>query len=222
MKLIIGDYNYSSWSMRPWMFVKYHHLDVEVERLMFESKELADRLDGLFSNGKVPVLIDGETEIWDTMAILEYLNERFPDCRGLPDAPRARGVARAICAEMHSSFSGLRNDIPMNCRRFFPGYEVGEQAKRDIERIQQLWRFCRTNYGQEGPWLFGHFSLADAMFAPVVMRFRSVEVALDDVSSAYCHTMNESDAVKKWLDNARQETHVFDVDELDWPSRSLW
>ena len=222
MKLIIGDYNYSSWSMRPWMFIKYHQLDVDVERLMFESDELAQRLDGLFSNGKVPVLIDDDLEIWDTLAILEYLNERFPDCQGLPASVQARGVARSVCAEMHSSFSGLRNDIPMNCRSFFPGYQVGEQAKRDIERIMKVWNFCRMRYGQDGPWLFGHFSLADAMFAPVVMRFRSVEVELDEVSQAYCQTMNESDAVKEWLEHARQETHVFDLDELDWPSRSLW
>ncbi len=204
------------------MFVRHNKLDVHIERLMFESDELKQRMKGGFSNGKVPVLIDGDLEVWDSIAILEYLNEKYPHAGGLPISAEARALARSICAEMHSSFQGLRNDIPMNCRRFFPGYVIGEQAKKDINRIQQLWCYCRKNYGQSGPWLFGEFTIADAMYAPVVMRFRSVDVELNDVSQAYCETMNQCDAVAEWLDHARLEDHLFDEDELDWPSRLLW
>ncbi len=221
MKLVIADYNYSSWSMRPWMFVRYHKLDIEIERLMFESQELRRQMERSFSNGKVPVLIDGPIEVWDTIAILEYLNEKFPHSGGWPESADGRAVARAVCAEMHSSFQGLRSDIPMNCRRYFPSYEVGERAKKDIDRIQHLWRYCREKFGHQGPWLFGNFTIADAMYAPVVMRFRSVDVDLDEVSQAYCKTMNESEAVREWLQHAQQESHVFDEDELDWPSELL-
>ena len=110
------------------MFIKQHRLEVEVERLLFESDEMATRMGESFSNGKVPLLIHDGLEIWDTIAILEYLNEAFPECQGLPVGVEARAVARAVCAEMHSSFQGLRNDVPMNCRRFFSGYKMGEQA----------------------------------------------------------------------------------------------
>jgi len=203
------------------MFIKYHRLDIDVQRLYFESDELAEEMEKRFSNHKVPVLIDDGFEIWDTLAILEYLCERYPETNGLPTSVKARAVARSVCAEMHSSFAALRNDIPMNCRRYFPGYRISDPGKKDIDRIQRLWRHCRENYGADGPWLFGHFSIADAMFAPVVMRFRSVDISLDSLSQSYCDTLNRCEAVREWLHHARQETHRCEQDELDWPSEAI-
>ena len=221
MKLIIGNQNYSTWSMRPWFFVKHHDLDIEIEKLVLFTSETADMLSQHFSNGKVPLLMDGELEIWDTMAILEYLAEKFPHCRAWPSKSSARAVARSVCAEMHSSFSALRNELPMNCRSYFPGYQLSEAALKDVSRIQQIWNTCRATYGQNGPWLFGAFSIADAMYAPVVMRFRSVDVELDSVSRAYYDTMHQSSAVAQWLEEGALETDTLKEDELDWPSEAI-
>ena len=198
LKLIIGNQNYSSWSMRPWLYVKYHQIECEIEKVVLFSDQAKDKLEQHFSNGKVPLLMNGDLEIWDTMAILEYLAEKFPDTKGWPENTEARAVARSVSAEMHSSFAALRNELPMNCRSYFPGYQLSEAALSDIQRIMTIWNRCRENYAQKGPWLFGEFSIADAMYAPVVMRFRSVDVELDSVSKQYCETMHKCDAVKLW------------------------
>jgi glutathione S-transferase len=219
--LIIGNQNYSTWSMRPWLFVKYHELDVDIEKVTLFTDQTRQKLANHFSNGKVPLLIDGDLEVWDTMAILEYLAEKFPHTRAWPDDVEARAVARSVSAEMHSSFTHLRNDIPMNCRRFFPDYPVSESATRDIDRIQEIWGYCRSRFGKNGPWLFGAFSIADAMFAPVVMRFRSVQVHLDTVSQAYCETVNRCPKVVQWINDGKHESEVVKEDELDWPSEMI-
>jgi glutathione S-transferase len=221
MKLIIGNQNYSSWSMRPWLFVKYHELDIEVEKVLLFAPKTVEKLANHFSNGKVPLLVDDEFEIWDTIAILEYLAEKFPETGAWPAHNQARAVARSVSAEMHSSFAALRNELPMNCRRFFPGYTLSDAALKDVERIREIWNTSRARYGQEGPWLFGRFSIADAMYAPVVMRFRSAEIELDPVSQAYFDTMHQCDAVKQWLADGAAETDVLEEDEIDWPSEAL-
>ena len=221
MKLIIGNYNYSTWSMRPWLFVHYHQLPVDIVSMRLFSEQLIAELDHHFSNGKVPLLLDGELEVWDSLAILEYLGERFPHTSPWPAASEARAVARAVSAEMHSSFGALRDEAPMNIRTKFPGYALSESARRDITRIQEVWRYCRETYGSEGPWLFGGFSIADAMFAPVVMRFRSVEVDLDPPSAGYCQTMNACESVKHWISLAYGESDTVVEDELDWPSEPI-
>ncbi len=221
VKLIIGNQNYSTWSMRPWLFVKFHGLDIQIEKLPLFTDRARQKLDQHSSNGKVPLLLDGDLEIWDTIAILEYLAEKYPQTNGWPDAIDARAVARAVSAEMHSSFTDLRNEVPMNCRRFFPGYPISDGVLRDIGRIQEIWNDCRRCYGQDGPWLFGGFSIADAMYAPVVMRFRSVDVDLDSVSRVYCETVNNCPQVKQWIDNGMQEIEIIKQDELDWPSETI-
>ena len=221
MKLLIGNQNYSSWSMRPWIFVAYHELDIEIEKIALFTESAKQTLDQHFSNGKVPLLVDGALEVWDTMAILEYLAEKFPQTNGWPWDPAARAVARAVSAEMHSSFSALRSELPMNCRKFFPGYKLSESGTADVARIEQIWKTCRDNYGQAGPWLFGDFSIADAMYAPVVMRFRSMELDLGDTSRAYFDTMHACPAVQRWLAEGRVEPEIVEEDELDWPSRHI-
>jgi len=218
MQLIIGNYNYSTWSLRPWLFVDHHDLPVEIVQMRLFSPELLATLDRHFSNGKVPLLLDGNIEIWDSIAILEYLGEKFPTSNPWPADPEARGVARAVSAEMHSSFNALRNEAPMNCRKHFPGYQLSEQALADIERIQSIWRFCRQKFGHHGPWLFGEFSIADAMYAPVVMRFRSFDVSLDGSAQSYCQTVNDSASIKRWISNGLNESDLVSEDELDHPS----
>ncbi len=221
MKLIIGDYNYSTWSMRPWLFVKKHDLPVEVKRYDLFSQDLHQVLSRRFSNDKVPVLLDDATEVWDSLAILEYLGERFPDTRPWPQDPKARAVARSVSAEMHSSFGALRNEAPMNLRRRFPGYRLSEEAIADVERIQAVWRYCRDRFADGGPWLFGEFTIADAMYAPVVMRFRSILVDLDDDTAGYCSAVECDPSVREWIRRGLAETHRVDEDELDWPSEPV-
>jgi len=168
MKLVIGNQNYSTWSMRPWLFVAYHGLEVEIEKLSLNDLPVIQKR---FAHGKVPVLIDGSLEIWDSMAILEYLAETYPDLRGWPQETHARAVARSVSVEMHSSFQALRRELPMNCRKYFLDYQLSNTAMKDVKRIQQIWNLCRERYGSGGPWLFGRFGIADSMYAPVVMRF---------------------------------------------------
>ena len=158
--------------------------------------------------------------MWDSLAILEYLGERYPDAHPWPDDRAARAVARSVSAEMHSSFAALRSEAPMNLRRRFPGYRLSAAALADVDRIQAVWRYCRHRYGADGPWMFGRFSIADAMYAPVVMRFRSVAVDLDQVAQSYCDTMNGDDSVLEWIRRGQAETHEVVEDELDWPGES--
>ena len=220
MQLVIGNYNYSTWSMRAWLLVHRLNLPVSVICRNLFTQDMKAVLDGRFSNGKVPLLLDGEFEVWDSLAILEYLGERFPEIRSWPADPAARAVARAVSAEMHSSFSALRSEAPMNLRRRFPGYRLGPEALNDVARIQSLWGYCRQRFGAQGPWLFGDFSIADAMFAPVVMRFRSVEVALDEIATSYCETVNGDNSVGEWIRRAWAESHIVAEDEIDWPCES--
>ncbi|MBX2867431.1 MAG: glutathione S-transferase [Acidiferrobacterales bacterium] len=221
MQLIIGNYNYSTWSMRPWLFVDFHSLPVEIIQMPLFSDQLASCLQPRFSNGKVPLLLDGDVEVWDSIAILEYLGECYPDSGAWPADRTARAVARAACAEMHSSFHALRSELPMNCRRYFPDYRLSAEALADIHRVTAIWAYCKTRFGTGGPWLFGSFSNVDAMFAPVVMRFRSVDVSLSDLAMEYCHTVNACPSVKKWVSLALGEQEVVPVDEIDAPSELL-
>jgi glutathione S-transferase len=221
MKLIIGNYNYSTWSLRAWLYVHYHQLPVEVERIPLDTDQMRETLEPHFSNRKVPLLIDGELEVWDSMAILEYLGEKFPETSPWPKNLAARAVARAVSAEVHSSFSTLRSEAPMNCRKRFPGYQLSEKALKDIRRIQRVWQYCRDGYGSEGPWLFGEFSIADAMYAPVVMRFRSIDVELNKIAMNYCATVNACDSIRLWVSLGFDETEVVAQDELDWPGEII-
>ena len=221
MKLVIGNQNYSSWSMRPWIYIAYHGIEAEIEKICLFTDQARAKLDQHFSNGKVPLLVDGDLEIWDTMAILEYLAEKYPHTSGWPEDAAARAVARAVSAEMHSSFTALRSELPMNCRKFFPGYKLSDSAMADVERIERIWQTCRENYGSSGPWLFGKFSIADAMYAPVVMRFRSMDLELNANSREYYDTMHACPAVQRWLAEGRVETETIEEDELDWSSRDI-
>lgn len=218
LTLVIGNQNYSSWSLRPWLFLAHHAIPFKTKKVSLFTDSMERDLAVHFSDNKVPILIDEDLEVWDSLAILEYLVERFPETRGWPEERSARAVARSVCAEMHSGFFGMRGELPMNCRRRFPGFEPGPEAQRDIDRVLGLWRFCRERYGASGPWLFGEFSAADCMYAPVVMRLLSYEIPLDAVSTVYARTLFESPAMQQWVKAGAGEAEVIDEDEADWPS----
>ena len=217
MKLVIGNYTYSSWSMRPWVFINYHKIPVEVERHCFFTPEMQAAMDKRFSNGKVPILEDDGVEIWDSLSILEYLGDKYPEIQAWPESPGARAIARSVSAEMHSSFQAVRNEMPMNCKKRFPGYPLSDDCYKDISRIQNLWSYCRNNFASDGNWLFGDYSIADAMYAPVVMRFRSFDLELDQNAQQYCEQVLNHESTQAWLQNAHLETEVVEEDELDWP-----
>lgn len=221
LTLIIGNCNYSSWSLRPWFFLQHHRIPFNTRKISLFSETMEEEMRPYFSDGKVPVLLDGDLEIWDSLAILEYLAERFPDRHGWPADVSARAQARAVSAEMHSSFPDLRNEMPMNCRKRFPGFRPGERARRDLERLFTVWRHCRERYAGGGPWLFGGFTVADCMYAPVVMRLVSYGIGMEPVVRDYVDTLYNSPAARDWVRLGQAEIEVIDQDEADWPSEPI-
>lgn len=204
LKLVIGNKNYSSWSMRPWVTMTAFGIPFEEIRIPLDTPDTATRIAAFSSAGRVPILIDGSITVWDSLAICEYLAEQFPD-RGLwPEDDAARAMARSICAEMHSGFSGLRTAMWMNIRARFRGKGRTAAAQADIGRISEIWETCLT---QAGPhqYLFGDFSIADAYFAPVVMRFRTYAVSLAPALDAYVERVAAHPAVAQWIREAIEE-----------------
>lgn len=205
--LVIGNKAYSSWSLRPWLALKMTGApfrEVVIPLYQPETKEAILRHS---PGGKVPALHDDEITVWESVAILEYLAERFPDARLWPTEPDARAAARAASAEMHAGFTALRSNMPMNVRRLLPGRGRAPGVADDITRITAVWRDCRCRFGEGGPFLFGHFTNADAMFAPVATRFRTygVESELDDLSRAYAATLLSLPAMQEWYADAGEE-----------------
>src|SRR5437899_3769101 len=178
MQLVIGNKNYSSWSMRPWVLMREAGIAFEEVQLKFGPDAKPRGIEGYLVAGKVPVLVIEGEPVWDTLAICETLAERFPDKHLWPADARRRQVARSVCAEMHSGFQGLRGAMPMNIRSRHPGKGLTPESRRDIERVVQIWTSCRSNHGAGGALLFGRFSIADAYYAPVVTRFQTYAVSL--------------------------------------------
>jgi glutathione S-transferase len=206
MKLVIGDKNYSSWSMRPWLVLKHFGIAFEEVMVLLNEAESKASILEHSPSGKVPCLIadDGVT-VWDSLAICETLAERYPQHAMWPRDAVARGHARSVSAEMHSGFGALRNNMWMNIRASFPGKGATPEALADIARIDALWSECLATYG--GPFLFGEFTIADAMYAPVVMRFNTWQPKLSEAALAYSRRVTAQPAVKAWIDDALQETH---------------
>ncbi|SDH74523.1 glutathione S-transferase [Paraburkholderia steynii] len=206
MKLVIGDKNYSSWSMRPWLVLKHFGIAFEEVMVLLNEAESKASILEHSPSGKVPCLIadDGVT-VWDSLAICETLAERYPQHAMWPRDAVARGHARSVSAEMHSGFGALRNNMWMNIRASFPGKGATPEALADIARIDEIWSECLQTYG--GPFLFGEFTIADAMYAPVVMRFNTWQPKLSEAALAYSRRVTAQPAVKAWIDDALQETH---------------
>ena len=178
LKLVIGNKNYSSWSMRPWLALRANDIPFEEEfiPLYTDNKADKDRILSFSRAGKVPALIDGDVTVWDSLSIIEYLAEKFPQGRLWPEDRARRAHARSISAEMHSGFMPLRNECGMNLHRPVGAVELSDDARANVARIQEIWTDCNRRYGKEGPFLFGAFGGADAMFAPVVHRFRTYAI----------------------------------------------
>jgi glutathione S-transferase len=216
LALVVGNKNYSSWSMRPWVLLRQAGIAFEEVPLKFDESGGGLRVAGIerySAAGKVPVLlVDGEP-VWDSLAICETVAELFPGKRLWPEDERARRVARSICAEMHSGFQALRGAMPMNIRSRYPGKGLNEKSSRDIQRVIALWSDCRARFGKGGPLLFGAFTIADAFFAPVVMRFQTYAVEVPPAARAYCEAVQALPAVREWCDAARRETEFVAEDE---------
>ena len=198
LTLIIGNKNYSSWSMRPWVAMTAFGIPFQEVRVLLDQPDTANRICGYSASGRVPVLLAGEMTIWDSLAICEYLAEQFPEKHMWPQDVAARATARSICAEMHSGFAGLRGAMSMNLRMSFPGKGRTAAAQADIGRISEIWEECLSRFGHH-QFLFGEFSIADAYFAPVVTRFRTYGVSLAPALNAYCERVLAHPAVARWV-----------------------
>lgn len=214
LTLIIGNKNYSSWSLRPWLYLKHFEIPFAEQLIYLYEEGFKEKILQYSLAGKVPILQRGEYFIWDSLSILEYLSEAYPQYMGWPKDARARAVARSVSAEMHSGFFALREYLPMNCRKVFPNYNPPEDAKNDIKRVREIWVNCRNEFGSSGPWLFGQFSIADCMYAPVVFRFLSYKPELGELETEYVNTVKDHPAMKEWMAAAKEETEIIAAAEV--------
>jgi glutathione S-transferase len=211
LKLVIGNKNYSSWSMRPWLALRANNIAFdEVFIPLYTGEADKQRILNFTHSGKVPALIDGDVTIWDSLSIIEYVAERFPETRLWPEDRARRAHARSISAEMHSGFAALRNECGMNLHRPIGAIPLSDDARANVARIQEIWLECRERYGKLGPYLFGAFGAADAMFAPVVHRFRTYAIGVAPEAQAYMETMMSLPAFQEWTRAGLAETLVID------------
>jgi glutathione S-transferase len=211
LKLVTGNKNYSSWSMRPWLALRA--CDIAFEEVfipLYTGEADKKRILAFTHSGKVPVLVDGDITVWDSLAIIEYVAERFPEAHLWPEDRASRAHARSISAEMHSGFAALRNECGMNLHRPVSAIALSENARADIARVQQIWIECRERYGKSGPFLFGAFSGADAMFAPVVHRFRTYAIEVVHKARDYMDAMMALPAFQEWTRAGLAETIVIE------------
>lgn len=210
--LLISSKNYSSWSLRGFLLAKLSGIPFEVEQVSPEDTHARDELLMRASSILVPCLIDGEVSVWDTIAIAEYLNEKFPAAAMLPENDIARARCRSISGEMHSGFAALRSALPMNLRFFKPNFTIWSSAQTDIDRITTIWRDCLAHW--KGPFLFGSSpTIADCMYAPVVTRFKSYDVSLNQICQSYCDTILAWAPMQEWVEGAKAEPE--EIIELD-------
>ena len=216
MKLVIGNRAYSSWSFRGWLAVKQSGLEFEELVVPLYDEAWEQRREGdefSPSQGKVPILWDGDTVVWDSLAIIEFLAERVGREVYWPEEIGARAMARSMAAEMHSGFASLRRELPMNVRRSYAKQELSEEVRQDIDRILQTWAQARARYGGTGDFLFGNWSAADIMFAPVVTRFITYGVAVPSFAGIYMKAVLSQPHVAEWVDKAQDEPWVIEAYE---------
>lgn len=213
LTLIIGNKNYSSWSLRAWFFLKQSGLPFREIRIPLDTAQTKAQIAKYSPAGRVPVLLDGKLAVWDSLAICEYLNEQCLGQKGWPADPAARARARSVSAEMHSSFQGLRSEMPMNCRARRSGVVPSAAAQADIDRVTAIWESCRRDHGAGGPWLFGSISIADAMYVPVASRFQTYGVPAPAAAAAWVKAVLGHPAYGEWLAAARAEAEVISGEE---------
>ena len=216
MTLVIGNKNYSSWSMRPWLALRVGGIAFEERFIpLYASPADKQRILDITPAGKVPALIDGDVTVWDSLAIIEYAAERFPKAGLWPANPASRAHARSISAEMHSGFSALRSECGMNLHRRIGAKALSNNARADIARIQELWTDCRRRSAGEGPFLFGSFTAADAMYAPVIHRFRTYAIEVTSPVREYMDAMMALPAFRQWTEEGLAESLVIEKFEID-------
>jgi len=218
LTLVIGNKNYSSWSFRPWIAMKVAGIAFDEVVISLDAPDFKPRVSKISGTGKVPALDDNGIHVWESLAILEYLAERFPAARLWPSDPAARAHARAISSEMHAGFVPLRRACPMNMWRPVKKLDLNDEALANVKRIQAMWAECRTRYGAGGPFLFGAFCAADAMYAPVVSRFHTYAIEVDRTARTYMDAMMALPAWAEWKTAALKESWVLAEDEVDWPT----
>jgi glutathione S-transferase len=206
--IVIGSKNFSSWSLRGWLALRQTGAPYDEVLVSFGDPDWREQVKRHSPSGRVPYLRDGEIGIWDSLAITEYLAEKFPGAGLWPADPQARAFARSAVAEMHSGFQALRSAMPMDLQANAPGKGHTAEALSDAARIQQIWRECRTRFGRSGPFLFGAFSAADCFYAPVTFRFSSYGVRMDAMAQAYVTAVAAHPPVHEWREAGLREPHV--------------
>jgi glutathione S-transferase len=214
-RLVIGNKNYSSWSLRPWIAMKVAGIPFDETLIPLYEPGSREQTLAFSDSGKVPVLIDGDIHVWESLAILDYLAEQHPQAAIWPTDKRARAHARAIAAEMHAGFVNLRRHCPMNIHRPPKSRPLPPEVFDDIRRIDALWSNCRARFGQGGPFLCGAFGAVDAMYAPVVSRFHTYAIEVEPVSRAYIQAVLALPAWREWCAAALLEPWIMPGNELD-------
>ena len=218
LKLVIGNKNYSSWSLRAWLHLRESKIPFDEICIPLFTSNWKDQLRQYTPAGRVPVLVDGDTPVWDSLAIIEHVLEDHPHAVGWPTYPRERSHARSISAEMHSGFLAVRGELPQNIRARNPRRpeDLTDACKIQIARIQEIWTSCRRAYAGTGPWLFGEFSIADIMFTPVALRFVSYEIPVSDRAGEFMDAVQGSQNVCEWIRAARAEPESLSfIDNLE-------
>ena len=212
MQLVIGNKNYSSWSLRPWLLLTHMGVAFEEEQVWLFTDDMPAQMQGKCPNSKVPVLIEPNHQVWDSLAICEYINEQYLGNNAWPADSTDKSLARSICAEMHSGFFAIRGEMPMNCRRAVAEIALSDRAKSEIERVLEIFENCLTQY--KGDYLFGDFSICDAFYMPVIVRFSIYDIAVPNRVKRYMQHMLALPAYQSWLAAARAEVAVIAAEEV--------
>lgn len=203
-RLVIGNKNISSWSMRPWLLLRHFDIPFEEVSVALFQRNTAEKLGPLSPSLKVPALLHHETTVWDSLAICEYVSEAMLDGKGWPASPRKRATARSVCAEIHAEFPNLKKDWPMNCKTTVKLF-VSEPIAEEIARIDAIWSCCRRKHGLGGEYLFGRFSIADCMYAPMAVAFKSHGAVLSAQAQRYADTLLAHPGVQDWVSQGKAE-----------------
>jgi glutathione S-transferase len=183
--------------------MKHNRVEFVEEKILLDTETTTQELSQYNSATKVPVLQDGHLEIWDSLAILEYVSEQYCESSGWPREANARAIARSVSAEMHSSFANLRSELPMNCRKQFNPIDLSIEAAEEVTRVKEIWRMCREQFTVNGQWLFGDYSIADAMFAPIALRFAGYSISLEEIEKDYVQSVLNQPCIIEWITAAK-------------------